>query len=210
MKSLLITSYLIISVLMNCQAQDKKVFSFDNFYLDETSAWSSHITGDGTPCKWEIINDAEKNVLAQVSNETEDYRFNIIVNDSLQYKNLEINLRFKGVKGNGDQGGGPVWRYQDENNYYVARANPLENNFRVYKVVNGRRIELKSADVKINSNQWYSIKITMDDDIIKCYFNNILELELSDNTFKNSGKIGLWTKSDAVTYFDNFEIIPIN
>ena len=209
MKNLLIISLLIASTLLSCQAQDKKVFSFDNFTLDKTSAWSSHITGNGAPCKWEIINDAGNNVLAQVSNETESYRFNIIVNDSLQYKNLKINLRFKGVKGNGDQGGGPVWRYQDENNYYVARANPLENNFRVYKVVNGRRKELKNADVKINSNQWYSIKITMIDDKIKCYFNNKLELELTDNTFKNSGKIGLWTKSDAVTYFDNLEIIPI-
>ena len=210
MKSLLIVTLLIASTLLSCQAQDKNVYSFDNLYLEEASAWSSHITGNGAPCKWEIINDAENNVLAQVSNETEDYRFNIIVNDHLQYKDLEINLRFKGVKGNGDQGGGPVWRYQDQNNYYVARANPLENNFRVYKVVKGRRIELKSARININSNQWYSIKITMEEDIIKCYFNHKLELEVSDNTFKNAGKIGLWTKSDAVTYFDDLEIMEIN
>ena len=209
MKSFLIISVLIVSTLFSCQAQDKKVFSFDNFNLDKASAWSSHITGNGSPCKWEIINDAGNNVLAQVSNETESYRFNIIVNDSLQYKNLEINLKFKGVKGNNDQGGGAVWRYQDENNYYVARANPLENNFTVYKVVNGRRKELKNANINVNSNQWYAIKIMMVDDKIKCYFNNKLELELSDNTIKISGKIGLWTKSDAVTYFDNLEIIPI-
>ena len=210
MKSLLITSVLIVSILLlSCQAQDKKVYTFDNFKLDKASDWSSHITGNGALCRWEIINDAGNNVLAQVSNETEDYRFNIIVNDSLQYKNPEINLRFKGVKGNGDQGGGAVWRYQDENNYYIARANPLENNFTVYKVVNGRRKELKNANIKINSNQWYNLKITMIDNEIKCYFNNKLELELTDNTFKNSGKIGLWTKSDAVTYFDDFEIIPL-
>ena len=210
MKNILVVLVVITSALISCKAQDKKVFSFENFKLDKSSVWTSHITGNGAPCKWEIINDAENNVLAQVSNETDDYRFNIIVNDSLQYKNLEIYLRFKGVEGNGDQGGGPVWRYQDENNYYVARANPLENNFRVYKVTNGRRIELKSAHININSNQWYTIKITMDEDMIKCYFNNKLELELTDNTFKNSGKIGLWTKSDAVTYFDDFEIIRIN
>jgi len=210
MKSLLIALLLIVFSLLTCQAQDKKVYSFAHFKLDETSTWSSHITGNGAPCKWEIINDDNNNVLAQISNETDDYRFNIIVNDSLQYKNLKINLRFKGVKGNGDQGGGPVWRYQDKNNYYVARANPLENNFTVYKVINGRRIELKSAHIKINSNQWYNIKVTMIDNLIKCYFNNKLELELSDNTFKNAGKIGLWTKSDAVTYFDDLEILPIN
>jgi len=210
MKNLLIISVLLASILLSCQAQDKKVYSFDHFKLNETSAWSSHITGNGAPCKWEIINDNGNNVLAQVSNETESYRFNIIVNDSLQYKNLEINLRFKGVKGNNDQGGGAVWRYQDENNYYVARANPLENNFTVYKVVNGRRKELKNANINVNSNQWYAIKITMVDDKIKCYFNNKLELKLSDNTFKNSGKIGLWTKSDAITYFDELEIKQIN
>jgi hypothetical protein len=88
----------------------------------------------------------------------------------------------------------------------VARANPLENNYRVYKVVNGNRIQMESARVTINTGEWYSLKVTMKGDKIKCYFNGKPELETTDSTFKKAGKVGLWTKSDAVTYFDDFKV----
>ncbi len=209
MKNIIIILTLIIMV--SCSNAQKSVkFSFDNTNLSKTKIWSTHITGKGNPCKWVIINDNGNNVLAQTSQETEDYRFNIIINDSLKYKDMEINVRFKAEKGDNDQGGGPVWRYKDENNYYVARANPLENNFRLYKVINGRRIQLKSSKITMQKNKWYNIKIIVNGEYIKCYFNNSLEMETTDNSLKNYGKIGLWTKSDAVTYFDDLKISTIN
>jgi len=184
-----------------------KYFDFENYKTGEKPAgWSTALTGKGNPCDWKILNDSGNKILAQVSNETQGYRFNLIVNDSLNYKDVTIQVKFKGVLGRNDQGGGPVWRYIDANNYYVARANPLENNFRLYKVVNGNRKELKSADISINTNQWYQLKIIMKGNKIQCFFDNKLALETTDDTFMRAGKIGLWTKSDAITYFDDLDI----
>ena len=178
-------------------------FDFDNYAANN---WEIALTGKGKMCDWKIKDDNGNKVLAQVSSETNHYRFNLISNKDLSYQDVEISVRFKGITGDQDQGGGPVWRYIDENNYYVARANPLENNFRVYKVVDGDRRELESADVEMNSNQWYNLKITMKGDKIQCFFNDKLELETTDKTFPDAGKIGLWTKSDAVTYFDDLNV----
>lgn len=174
--------------------------------------FSSQMTGKGGLGKWEIIKDhtapSESNVLAQTSQEYFGYHFNIAINEKDIYDNLEISVKFKGVKGEEDQGGGPVWRYQDADNYYIARANPLENNFRVYKVVNGNRLQMDSARVKVTSNEWHTINIINRKDRIQCYYDGRLYLEVTDDTFK-SGKIGLWTKADAVTYFDDLEVRPV-
>lgn len=188
-------------------AQTDTLFNFENYQLGQTPpGWSVSLTGRGKMCSWSILSDNGNKVLAQTSSETPDYRFNIVTNNTLSYKNVEISVRFKAVKGNGDQGGGPVWRYVDENNYYVARANPLENNYRLYKVVNGNRIQLKSANIKMTDGKWYNLKIVMKGNNIQCYFNGKPKLQATDNTFKDAGKIGLWTKSDAATWFDELNI----
>ncbi len=188
-------------------AQTDTLFNFENYQLGQTPpGWSVSLTGRGKMCSWSILSDNGNKVLAQTSSETSDYRFNIVTNNTLSYKDVEISVRFKAVKGNGDQGGGPVWRYVDENNYYVARANPLENNYRLYKVVNGNRIQLKSANIKMTDGKWYNLKIVMKGNNIQCYFNGKPKLQATDNTFKNAGKIGLWTKSDAATWFDELNI----
>ncbi len=182
-------------------------FTFKDLKEGESpKGWSSSLTGEGPSCRWTIQSENQNKSLVQISNSTEDYRFNIITNDNLKYKDLEIKLRFKGISGKGDQGGGPIWRYQDENNYYVVRANPLEDNYRLYKVVNGNRKMLKSANLKINSSKWYNLRVIMKGNAIECYLNNQLLMQTTDDTFVAAGKIGLWTKSDAVTAFDDIEI----
>ena len=132
----------------------------------------------------------------------------MIINENETYDDLELSVKFKGVKGKEDQGGGPVWRYQDANNYYIARANPLENNFRVYKVVDGNRLQMDSARLKVTTNEWHTIKIIARNDHIQCYYNGRPYLEVTDDAFQK-GKIGLWTKADAVTYFDDLKVGPI-
>jgi len=182
-------------------------FDFENYTLIKApDGWSTYFTGKGDLGKWQILDDQGNQVLAQTSKENFGYHFDVIVNDELSYKDVEITVKFKGVDGEEDQGGGPVWRYQDANNYYIARANPLENNYRVYKVIDGNRKQLKSVDMEINSGTWYTLKITMKDDEIKCYFDGELKLEATDDSFPNAGKNGLWTKADAVTYFDEMLI----
>ena len=207
MKTLTILS-LIIGFLWSGNLENKEVtFNFENYQLDKSPAgWTSSITGEGTPCQWKIIDDNGNKVLAQLSSHSEEYHFNLIVNNSIISKDVEISVKFKGVKGHVDQGGGLLWRYQNENNYYVVRANPLEDNFRLYKVVNGNRKQFKSANFNIETGKWYDMKIVMNGNSIKCYFDDKLELEATDNTFQNAGKVGLWTKSDAVTSFDDFGV----
>jgi len=187
-----------------------------NFDIDEvgkiSDCFSNQMTGKGDLGKWEVVRDetapSTPNALAQTSQEYFGYHFSMAVNEKEIYDDFELIVKFKGVKGREDQGGGPVWRYQDADNYYIARANPLENNFRVYKVVNGNRLQMDSALLKVNSNEWHTIKILARKDQIQCFYDGRLYLEVSDDTFR-TGKIGLWTKADAVTYFDDLEVKPI-
>ncbi len=188
-----------------------KNFDFENSPIGKLpSGWSNHFTGRGKLGTWQVIKDNDNKVLAQLSLENHGYHFNLAIYDELELNDLELTVDFKGVKGKEDQGGGPVWRYQDENNYYVARANPLENNFRVYKVVNGNRQQMASARIKIPSNKWHNIKIRMIGDHIECFYNGFKFLDVHDSTFKKAGKVGLWTKADAYTYFDNVKIFKIS
>ncbi len=174
--------------------------------------FSNQMTGKGGLGKWEVVKDgtapSTPNVLAQTSQEYFGYHFNMAIDEKEIYDDFELIVKFKGVKGSEDQGGGPVWRYQDADNYYIARANPLENNFRVYEVVNGKRIQMDSARLKVTNNEWHTIKIVARKDQIQCFYDGRPYLEVTDDTFQK-GRIGLWTKADAVTYFDDLEVRPI-
>jgi hypothetical protein len=132
--------------------------------------------------------------------------FNLCVADASKFADLDLTVSFKAVTGEKDQGGGPVWRHKDANNYYIARVNPLEDNFRVYKVVGGKRSQIGSAEVEAPAGKWYTIRVVHKGDHIRCYLNGKLHLDVKDETFKDGGKIGLWTKADAVTSFDDLSV----
>jgi hypothetical protein len=170
-------------------------------------SWKAAQTGKGTGSVWKVVADDSApsktgHVLAQTAASTSKSMFNLCVLDKGGYKDVEVTVPFKAMAGKEDQGGGLVWRYQDENNYYVARANPLEDNFRLYKVVNGKRIQLATADVEVPSKQWHTLRIQHVGDQINCSLNGKKLLEAKDNTIAAAGRIGLWTKADAQTYFD--------
>ena len=99
-----------------------------------------------------------------------------------------------------------MWRYKDANSYYIARMNPLENNYRVYKVVAGKRTQLGSAEIEAPAGKWHTIRIVQDGNHIQCFLNGKLHLDVKDDTFNDAGKIGLWTKADAVTSFDDLSV----
>jgi hypothetical protein len=111
----------------------------------------------------------------------------------------------KAMTGDEDQGGGPIWRAKDADNYYIARWNPLEDNFRIYFVKGGRRIQLASADIKADPKKWHEIEIKHVGNHIIAKFDKKKILKLDDDTFGEAGKVGLWTKADAATAFDNFK-----
>lgn len=172
--------------------------------------WGTAMTGKGTPGKWVIAidqsNSGENKVLAQTSMKNFGYHFDMAVKNDSDFKDLILTVKFKAIKGNEDRGGGPVWRYIDENNYYICRANPLENNFRVYKVINGNRKQLKSYSLPITSGEWHTIKVEHVGNNIKCYYDGQLYLQAKDDSFTNAGKVGLWTKADSYCYFDDFTV----
>jgi len=169
--------------------------------------WTAAKTGEGPGSVWKVVEDpavAGGKALAQTSLEGPNPLFNLCVAEDTSFTDVEIELALKAVAGKKDQGGGPVWRYQDANNYYVARVNPLEDNYRVYKVVNGRRTQLGTADVKAPAEKWHQLRVVHQGDHIQCFLNGRLMLDVHDSAFPGPGKVGLWTKADAVTHFHDF------
>ncbi len=187
------------AVMNRVKAQDAK-FNFDN---DEVGK----LPADWTPATstWVIALDGNNKAMKQAGKNEGD-GFNICVQNKLKYQNLEMEVRIKALEGREDQGGGLVWRYVDSKNYYITRANPLENNFRVYKVVNGNRKQMESANVTFKKGEWYTVKIIMTGNSIDCYFNGQKLLSHTDDAFPTAGLVGFWSKADAVSLFDDLTI----
>ena len=174
--------------------------------------WISDKTGNGQKGIWRVLEDESAprgpKVLAQVS-PSPKYLFNLCLIDNSIFLNGEISVAFKALGGENDQGGGIVWRYVDSNNYYLARVNPLESNFRLYKVVAGRRIQIATKEgVNCAANEWHTLTIHHLDTEIVCLLDGEKHLEATDTMYKKPGKVGLWTKSDAQTFFDGLTSSP--
>lgn len=193
---------------------DKKTarWDFEDGIVGKLPAgWTSAKTGKGEGSIWKIAEDktAPKGpkVLAQTAAGPGSL-FNLCIADKSSFGDVDLSVAFKSVAGKKDQGGGPVWRYKDANNYYVVRFNPLEDNFRLYKLVDGVRKQLGSADVAVAGGKWHTIRVVHRGDRIQCYLNGKLHLDEKDATFKDAGKVGVWTKADAQTYFDDLVVRP--
>lgn len=189
------------ATLNNVAAQGKDAtFNFDNEEVGKLPAdWTAAVSS------WMIAMDGTNKAIKQAGKNEGD-RFNICVQNKLTYQNLEMEVRIKPLEGEEDQGGGLVWRYRDAKNYYITRANPLENNFRVYKVVNGNRKQMQSANIKMTKGEWYTIKVVVTGNNVDCYYNGQKLLSHSDDTFPNAGLVGFWSKADAVSLFDDLKI----
>src|SRR6516165_8348064 len=165
------------------------------------SGWKAAQTGKGESV-WKVVADdtapsKSGYVLAQTTADR-DALFNLCVADDSKYKDVEISVAFKANKGENDQGGGVLWRYQDANNYYIARMNPLEDNFRVYKVVGGKRVQLATKEgLTVPAGEWHTLAIKQEGEHIECSLDGKKYLEVDDATIKEAGRVGLWTKSDA-------------
>jgi hypothetical protein len=193
-------------------ADDKPhTLTFTKGDLDKVpTGWKADKTGTGDGSVWKVVADdtaPSKSgfALAQTA-EGPNPLFNLCVLDESKYKDVEAIVAFKAIKGKLDQGGGIVWRYQDANNYYVCRMNPLEDNFRVYKVIDGKRTQFENADVKIPAGEWHTIKIKQEGEHIECFLDGKKLLDHKDDAITKAGKVGLWTKADAHTHFDQFQV----
>jgi hypothetical protein len=162
----------------------------------------------GQGVNWNIVDDNGNKLLAQQA-KNESSCFNVATLENKAYQHFNLSVKIKANSGEEDQGGGLIWRCQNENNYYLARYNPLENNFRFYKVVNGDRKQLKSVDSDIKSGEWFTMRVSMNGNKIICSLNDKPLIETSDDTFTNAGKVGVWSKADAQSYFDDLSVLVI-
>jgi len=170
--------------------------------------FSFALTGQGKPGVWIIKKDdaAHGNVLAQTDADTTDYRFPVAVYNDVTAKDVDLAVQFKPVSGKGDQGAGLVWRYRDQNNYYITRCNALEDNCTIYHVINGRRQAFLNQRVKVASNVWHTLRVEATGDHFVVTYDGQKVLDAKDGTFSDAGKVGVWTKADSVIYFDDLTI----
>jgi hypothetical protein len=170
------------------------------------------LTGQGRPGRWAVVEDptAESGrALAQLDADTTDYRFPLAIYMPTFPSDVEATTRFKAISGKEDQAGGVVVRLIDRNNYYIARANALENNVHFFRVISGRRQELAGANTKVASGVWHTLTLRAEGNRFTVSFNGKQLFTHTDRTFGSPGKVALWTKADSVTRFDWIEIKPL-
>lgn len=169
-------------------------------------------TGNGGPAEWRVVTDLTatgQTAIAQTSIDTTGYRFPIAVYKPLSAKDVDVLIRFKPVGGKVDQAGGIAVRLTTPDDYYVARANALEDNVRFYRVVKGRREQIAGADTKVAGNRWHTLGLRAEGDRFAVSFDGKELFSARDATFGAPGKVALWTKADSVTHFDTLTIRPL-
>jgi len=170
-------------------------------------------TGQGAIGQWVVVEDASaasKRAIEQSNTDRTDYRFPLAIYQAATAKNVEVSLRFKPVAGKVDQAGGIAVRLSSPDDYYLVRANALEDNVRFYRIVKGRRQQLATANVKVASGVWHTLSIKAENDRFTVSFDGKPLHSTTDKTFSGAGRVALWTKSDSVTRFDqiNVEVLP--
>src|SRR6266404_5619035 len=169
--------------------------------------WTATQTGSGS-AKWEIVAEdsapSKPNVLKQSGEAT----YPVCIKDDTNLKDGFVEVKFKPISGKEDQAGGVIWRCKDSNNYYICRANALEDNVTIYHTIKGKRTEKKRINTKVTGNQWHTLRVDFRDKYFVVTFDGKRAFVWKDDTFKEAGKVGLWTKADSTTIFDDFSYGP--
>jgi hypothetical protein len=165
--------------------------------------WTCGVTGSGVP-KWTIEADASAPTAPNVLKQSGHGTFPWCAKNGTAITDGFVEVKFKPLEGREDRAGGLVWRFKDGNNYYIARANALENNVSLYHTEGGRRITIKYVDAPVTANAWHTLRVEFSAQHIKVIFDGKPTIELDDSHISGSGAVGVWTKADSVTAFDNF------
>jgi hypothetical protein len=199
-----------------------QVISFDSSQIGRLPAgWTVAGPHQGGPPRWEIVKDvtapAQACVFAQMSSDPASGRYPLAIFNGVSLRDGDISVRVKPVGGREDQAGGLVWRYRDENNYYLVRADAFLKTVAVFKVLNGRYIALtpygsivpaEGVHHDIPSRAWSILKVSVHGTQFDVYVNHRRILRVDDGTFSRAGKVGLWTRADSVVYFDDLRVSP--
>ncbi len=214
---LTLVAWLVIGGAVMAHAQNR--FGFEQDAVGQPPAgFAFSVTGNAAPGTWVIVQDdvpGRGHVLAQTSAAGRGSRFPMAIAQGVLAADVDVSVKMKPVSGAEDQAGGLVWRYQDPNNYYIVRANALEGNVVVYKVERGRRVDLpvngqgrtygKKAEVP--SGRWSDLRVVATGSRFEVFWNGAPLFEVDDTTFTAAGKVGVWTKADSVTSFDDLSVV---
>lgn len=209
---------LCMGVVMSASAQTVVDFEKDRAG-SPPAGFQAVLTGSGKPGVWVVVEElgapSGRQVLAQTDPDPTGARFPVCVLEAVTAKDAEISVKFKPVSGRKDQGAGIVWRYRDKDNYYVVRANSLEGNVVLYKMDGGKRIDLPLVGVgrtygkkaPVPSGAWSTLAVDVKGSLFEVSLNGTKLYQVEDTTFKDAGKVGLWTKADSVIRFDDLRIV---
>jgi hypothetical protein len=196
--------------LMEATAMADNTASFETEAVGATpKGWMATSTGNGNP-KWTIEQDQTAPSKLKVVKQSGRAAYPLLLKDDTNIKDGFIEMKFKAIAVSEDRAAGLVWRARDANNYYVVRANALEDNVVLYKTVGGVRSPLDivgrpggyGVDVTVPANQWLALRVDFKGNRFRVLYNGKQLFEVEDSTFSDAGKVGLWTKADSVTLFD--------
>lgn len=199
---------LVVSLIIgSCVLGDYAMAELINFDQDQAGAlpagWKCGVTGRGSP-KWTIVSEPTAPSLPNVLRQSGSGTFPWCVKNNTSIENGSVEVAFKAISGREDAAGGVVWRWKDGDNYYVARANALENNISLYYTLSGRRNTIQYVSAPVARNQWHTLKVEFADRIIRVALDGKVYIEQEDGHISGTGAVGVWTKADSVTAFDNF------
>jgi hypothetical protein len=213
-----VVSFVAIALPAAAQTAVPATVTFDDQAVGKAPAgFTVATTGRGAPAVWTVDkapDGAAGNVVVQSSNDKSANRFPLLVYDGATAVDVDVSVRFRSISGADDQAAGLVWRYVDANNYYIVRANALEDNVVLYKVEKGRRIDLPvkgqgrtyGAKAPVPPKTWHTLSVTARGNLFTVTINGKQLYEVEDKTFIAAGKTGLWTKADSVMMFDDFSV----
>jgi hypothetical protein len=199
MRTTLLGLVLLSTTVLIAAEGSKRTWTFDDEPTGQIAKGFTNEVGS-----WSVVAAGKGKALAQTAKNANPV-FNITLASDTNAKDVDLSVEMKAIAGETDQGGGLVWRAKDAKNYYLARYNPLEDNYRLYKVVDGKRTLLQNADIT-HSDGVRTLRVTMQGDHIECFYDGKKFLDQKDTTFTGSGKIGLWSKADAQSQFDNLTL----
>lgn len=165
--------------------------------------WTATQTGQGD-AKWEVVADASAPSKPNVLKQSGEATYPVCFKNDTSLKDGFVAVKFKPVSGKEDQAGGVIWRCQDADNYYIARANALEDNVTIYHTIKGKRASFKNIDTKVAPGVWHTLRVEFKGNQFAVIFDGKQVIEATDDSFAEAGKVGVWTKADSVTLFDDF------
>jgi hypothetical protein len=212
----LLVVFVVFGATMLVHGATRKVdFSGDTVGQPPKGFEFGHTAKAGAPGKWVIQADGPNKYLVQTDPDATRSRFPVAVLSDMSAADVDLSVRFKPVSGRVDQAAGLVWRYRDQDNYYIVRANALEDNVVLYKVENGKRTDLPvkgegrtyGRKTAVPAAQWSTLRVVANGSRFEVHFNGTKLYEVEDSTFTQAGKVGVWTKADSVTQFDDLTVV---